>query len=255
MPLELVTIPCLSDNYVFLLHSPETGETAVVDAPESDAILSELKRRNWQLSEIWLTHHHWDHIDGAAELRDRTGARIFGAAADEHRLPPLNATVTEGETYRFAGYDVEVFDVPGHTVGHVAFYVPSAGLAFTGDSLMALGCGRLFEGTADQMWGGLCKLAALPPETIICSGHEYSESNAKFAQSIETGNDDLNKRCEDIRTKRAAGLPTVPTTLELELKTNPFLRAGQNSIKQAVNMEGADDVMVFAEIRKRKDQF
>ena len=255
MPLELVTIPCLSDNYVFLLHSPETGETAVVDAPESDAILAELKRRNWQLSEIWLTHHHWDHIDGAAELRDRTGARIIGAAADEHRLPPLNATVTEGETYRFAGYDVEVFDVPGHTVGHVAFYVPSAGLAFTGDSLMALGCGRLFEGTADQMWGGLCKLAALPPETIICSGHEYSESNAKFAQSIETGNDDLNKRCEDIRTKRAAGLPTVPTTLELELKTNPFLRAGQNSIKQAVNMEGADDVMVFAEIRKRKDQF
>lgn len=255
MPLELVTIPCLSDNYVFLLHSPETGETAVVDAPETGPILAELAKRQWQLTEIWLTHHHWDHVDGALELRDSTGASITGAAADAHRLPPLNRKVSEGQTFSFAGNDVNVYDVSGHSVGHVAFYVPAANAAFTGDSLMALGCGRIFEGTADQMWASLGKLAKLPADTIICSGHEYSESNAKFALTVEPDNAALQARAQNIFEKRAKGMATVPTLLGVELDTNPFLRAGVNAVKSSVGMEDAPDAQVFAEIRRRKDQF
>lgn len=255
MPLELVTIPCLSDNYVYLLHSPETGETAVIDAPESGPILAELEKRNWQLTEIWLTHHHWDHVDGTLELRDSTGASITGATADEHRLPPLNRKVVEGEGFKFAGHDVEIFDVSGHTVGHVAYYVPDAHAAFTGDSLMALGCGRVFEGTAEQMWASLQKLAELPADTIICSGHEYSESNAKFALSVDPDNATLQSRANDIAEKRASGIATVPTVLSLELGTNPFLRAGSAALKSSVGLDTAPDVQVFAEIRRRKDNF
>ena len=255
MPLELVTIPCMSDNYVYLLHSPETGETAVVDVPEAGPILGELKRRNWALSEIWLTHHHWDHIDGTQELREATGASLTGAAADAHRLPPLNREVAGGEVFQFAGNDVAIFDVPGHTVGHIAFHVPGANAAFTGDSLMALGCGRVFEGTTDQMWGSLSKLAKLPGETIICSGHEYSESNAKFALTIEPNNPALLARCKDIAEKRAQGLATVPSLLSLERETNPFLRADQPDIRKLLGMENAPVPQVFAEIRGLKDSF
>ena len=174
MPLEIVTVPCLKDNYAFLLHSDETGETAVIDVPEAGPILGALSDRDWQLSEIWITHHHWDHIDGVGELKEATGAKVLGAEVDAHRLPPLNHAVKDGETYRFAGSDVQIMDVSGHAVGHIAYHVPDAKAVFTADSLMALGCGRLFEGTAEQMWASLSKLAALPPETLICSGHEYT---------------------------------------------------------------------------------
>lgn len=255
MPIELVTIPCLSDNYVYLLHSSETGETAVVDVPDAGPILAELESRNWQLSEIWLTHHHWDHVDGVQELRDATGASLTGATADAHRLPPLNRRVAEGDVFQFAGHEVNVIDVSGHTVGHIAFYVPFANAAFTGDSLMALGCGRVFEGTTDQMWDSLSKLARLPAETIICSGHEYSQSNANFALTIEPGNAALEERTRDIAEKRARGMPTVPTLLSLELETNPFLRADQVGIRKMLEMQDASISQVFAEIRHRKDQF
>ncbi|MGR3662652.1 MAG: hydroxyacylglutathione hydrolase [Paracoccaceae bacterium] len=255
MPLELVTIPCLSDNYAFLLHETDTGETAVIDVPEAGPILAELKSRGWQLTEIWITHHHFDHIDGVADLKDATGAKVIGASADAHRLPPLNHAVAEGETFRFAGHDVHVFDVSGHTIGHIAFHVPDAGAVFTADSLMALGCGRLFEGSAEQMLASMSKIVALPPETLVCSGHEYTQSNAKFALTIENGNNDLKSRADDINAARAAGRPTVPSTLALELATNPFLRAHLPQVKAAVGMEGASDAAVFAEIRSRKDTF
>jgi hydroxyacylglutathione hydrolase len=255
MPLEIVTVPCLSDNYAFLLHSTDTGETALVDAPEAKPILAELKSRGWNLTEIWLTHHHWDHIDGVAELKDATGAQLIGAANDAARLPPLNQTVTEGVDHTFAGHAVQVLDVPGHTVGHIAFYVPSAKAMFTADSLMALGCGRVFEGTADQMWSGLFKLAALPADTMVCSGHEYTATNARFAQTIEPDNANLAKRVKYIQDTRAAGKPTVPSTLSEELATNPFLRASLPEVKAAINMIGDSDVAVFAEIRRRKDAF
>lgn len=255
MPLEIVTIPCLSDNYAFLLHATETGETAVIDAPDAGPILAELKQRGWQLTEIWITHHHFDHIDGVADLKDATGAKVVGASAGAGRLPPLNLAVADGETFKFADHDVRVMDVSGHTVGHIAFHVPDAEAVFTADSLMALGCGRLFEGTAEQMWASMSKLAVLPPETLVCSGHEYTQSNAKFALTIEKSNADLKSRSDDINAARAAGTPTVPSTLALELATNPFLRAHLPQVKTAIGMENETDTAVFAEIRKRKDAF
>jgi len=255
MPLEIATVPCLADNYSFLLHSPETGETAVIDVPDAAPILKELARRGWSLTEIWITHHHWDHVDGVRALQEETGAKVVGAAADAHRLPPLNHTVAEGTPYSFAGHPVHTLDVPGHTVGHIAWHVPDAGAVFTADSLMALGCGRLFEGTANQMWASLSKLAALPPETLVCSGHEYTLANARFALTIEPENPALVARAEQTRAAREEGRPTVPSTLATELETNPFLRANLPHIKKSVGLPDAPDAEVFAEIRRRKDAF
>lgn len=253
--LTLVTLPCLTDNYAYLLHDDQTGTTAAIDVPEAGPILHELKMRGWQLSEIWLTHHHWDHVEGVADLVAATGAAVSGAAADAHRLPPLTRALTPGEAFRFAAHEVEVLDVPGHTVGHIAFHVPAAKAAFTGDSLMVMGCGRLFEGTPDQMWASLSTLAKLPEDTNICSGHEYTAANAAFAVTIEPDNAALAARRQDIEDARAQRLPTVPARLSLELATNPFLRAHLTSVKTALGMTGATDAAVFAEIRHRKDTF
>jgi hydroxyacylglutathione hydrolase len=255
MPLELVTVPCLSDNYAFLLHETATGETALIDAPEAAPILAALDRRNWTLSEIWITHHHDDHIQAADALREATGAKVTGHGKDEKRLPRLDRAVRDGETFDFAGHAVHVMDVSGHTIGHIAFHVPDAGAAFTADSLMALGCGRLFEGTAPVMWESLKKLAALPPETLICSGHEYTQSNARFARTIEPENPALMSRIEAIEAARAEGRPTVPSTLETEIATNPFLRADLPEVQEALGMSGYAPSEVFAEIRLRKDRF
>ena len=253
MPLEIVTIPCRSDNYAFLIHDDASGQTALVDAPEAAPIQAELDRRGWTLNDIWITHHHDDHIDGVAALR--AGARVVGGAADAHRLPALDLAVTEGDAMDFAGHPVQVFDVSGHTIGHIAFYLPAASTVFTADSLMALGCGRLFEGTADQMWNSLSKLAALPDDTIVCSGHEYTLANAKFALMIEPENLDLAARISSIKKAREDGIPTVPSTLAEERATNPFLRAGLQGVKDGLDMGSSPDVAVFAEIRARKDRF
>ncbi|MEE9429106.1 MAG: hydroxyacylglutathione hydrolase [Paracoccaceae bacterium] len=255
MPFEIVTVPCLSDNYAFLLHSAQTGETALIDAPEAGPVIAALDKHNWKLTEIWLTHHHWDHIDAVGELKEATGAQVIGAKNDAHRLPPLNHALAEGTDYKFANNDVQIFDVSGHTVGHIAFYVPNVGAVFTADSLMALGCGRVFEGTTDQMWASLSKLAALPPDTIVYSGHEYTANNAKFAITIEPDNKKLLARVRDIEFARQAGKPTVPSSLQEELETNPFLRAKLPQVKSALAMQDASDSAVFAEIRRRKDAF
>jgi hydroxyacylglutathione hydrolase len=255
MPLEIVTVPCRSDNYAFLIHDDETGKTALVDAPEAAALDAALKERGWGLDELWITHHHTDHVEGVEALRRAYGCAVTGAAADEHRLPALDRKVQDGESFEFAGNTVEVMDVSGHTVGHIAFHIPAAHAAFTADSLMALGCGRVFEGTFEQMWASLSKLAALPPETVIHSGHEYTEANARFAATIEPDNEALISRRRDIAAARAAGKPTVPSLLSEELATNPFLRAGEAEVKSALGMQGANDAEVFGEIRSRKDRF
>jgi len=256
MPLELVTIPCLSDNYAFLLHDSDSGATALIDAPDAAPILKELKERGWHLTDVWLTHHHWDHVDGLPDLQKTIpGLRVWGSADDAHRLPKLDLALREGDLPVFAGHEVKVFDVSGHTLGHIAFYVPGAGLAFTADSLIAMGCGRLFEGTPDMMWRNLSKLAALPDETLICSGHEYTAANMRFALSLEPENPALRLRDASITTARDAGLPTVPSTLGLERATNPFLRASDPVLKSALGMADADDATVFAETRARKDKF
>ena len=255
MPLELITIPCLSDNYAYLLHDAATGDTALVDAPEAGPILAALSSRDWRLGQILITHHHSDHIDGVAEIVAATGARVLGAAADAHRLPPLDRALAEGDSMTVGTEEGRVIDVSGHTVGHIAFHFPHSAMVFTADSLMAAGCGRLFEGTPAQMWDSLSKLAALPPETLVCSGHEYTASNIRFALSLEPGNPDLILRSERVASARGDGRPTVPSTLSEELATNPFLRATLPQMKAAIGRPSASDAEAFAEIRARKDRF
>ena len=255
MPLEIVTVPCLKDNYAFLAHDAATGATAVVDVPAAAPVLNALARHGWKASHILITHHHDDHIAGLKALAAATGARVIGAAADAHRLPRLDETVAEGDTIRLGMEEGKVIEVPGHTVGHVAYHFPGSAVVFTGDSLMALGCGRVFEGTMAQMWASLSKLAALDPGTLICSGHEYTQSNARFALTIEPGNAALQARAESVAAAGAEGRPTVPSRLAEELATNPFLRAGRPEVKRAMGMEGAPDAEVFAAIRRAKDRF
>lgn len=253
MPLTLVTVPCLEDNYAFLLHNPVTGETLLVDAPEATPIQATLDTQGWTLTDIVLTHHHWDHVDGLAELRG--SARVIGAAKDADRLPSLDLAVNEGDTLDICGEQVEVFDVSGHTLNHIAVHFPQSAIVFTADSLMALGCGRLFEGPPAQMWSSLQKLRALPDETRVCSGHEYTQTNARFALTIEPDNSDLISRGEGITAARAQGMATVPSNLGVEKRTNPFLRADVPALKQAVGMPDADPVDVFAHVRKKRDNF
>ena len=253
--LDFVTIPCLADNYAYLIHDSDTGQTAVVDVPEVGPILAALSAHQWRLTHILITHHHDDHIQGVDALRNQTGAMVLGAAADAHRLPRLDLALDEHTTFSLGRETVRVIDVPGHTIGHIAYHFPDSRLLFTADSLMAGGCGRLFEGSARQMHASLQKLAQLPPDTVVCSGHEYTASNLRFAQTLEPDNPRLISRMADVADKRAKGIATVPVRLAEELATNPYLRAHLPALKTAVGLPDADDVTVFAEIRARKDKF
>lgn len=255
MSLQILTVPCLSDNYAFIAHDPDSGETAVIDVPEAAPILDALRHEKWQASHVLLTHHHADHVQGLDALLAEHPAQVIGAGADAHRLPPLDRQVAAGDEVRIGSQTGHVIEVPGHTVGHIAFHFPDSAAVFTADSLMAMGCGRLFEGTPDQMWGSLTRLAALPPDTLVYSGHEYTRANAEFARSVDPDNPALISKSEAIETARAAGRPTVPSTLAEERATNPFLRASEPSVKARLGMIGAEDVDVFAEIRRRKDAF
>ena len=253
--LEIETIPCLSDNYAFLAHDPQSGETALVDVPEAGPILDRLAAKGWTLSHILITHHHFDHVEGTSDILAKHPAQVVGNAADAERLPKLDIALADGDTFKIGSVEGQVIDVSGHTIGHVAFHFPAAKLAFTADSLMAMGCGRVFEGTKPQMHASLQRLAALPPETLICSGHEYTSANAKFALTVDPENPALAARCVEIEARRARGEPTVPSTLAEELATNPFLRAHDPAIKAHLGMRDASDADTFAEIRQRKDNF
>lgn len=255
MPIELTTVPCLADNYAYLCRDEATGKVALVDAPEVDPIVEKLDQLGWSLDTILITHHHADHVDAVDPLREKYHAHVVGSVRDEHRLPKLDRAVDEGDSVMIGQSVGIVFDVSGHTIGHVAFHFPDSKLAFTADSLMALGCGRLFEGSAQQMWQSLSKFHAFDPDTVICSGHEYTQSNARFCLTIEPNNVALQKRAEDIDAKRANGDATVPSRLRDELATNPFLRSHLPEVKTALGMVDADDVAVFTEIRRRKDSF
>ncbi len=253
MPLDIVTVPCLSDNYAYLVNGPDG--VAVIDAPEAAPIIAALDERGWTPGVIMLTHHHHDHVGGVAELREKYSCMVMGPKAEEAKLPPLDMALPDGMSGGTGDGEMQVIAVPGHTLGHVAYYYPKGGAVFTADSLMALGCGRVFEGTMDMMWETLSKLAALPPETMVYSGHEYTTGNAKFALTIEPGNAALKSRVEAVEQARADGQPTAQVSLSLELETNPFLRASRPEVKEALGMAGAPDAEVFAEIRKRKDNF
>jgi len=255
MTLDLITIPCLSDNYAFLFGNPDTKEAVLFDVPEAEPINEAVAASGWTLTTVILTHHHWDHVDGLDGLTNRANLKIIGGKADAHRLPPLDVAVSDGDTLELAGKTAHVLDVSGHTVGHIAIHLPTSKHVVTADSLMAMGCGRLFEGAPAQMWDSLQKLRALPADTIVCSGHEYTESNARFAASLEANNPRVNSRIEAISAARRANQPTVPSTLAEECATNPFLRADDPVMQAAVGMVDAKAADVFAEIRGRKDRF
>lgn len=255
MPLQIHQFPCLTDNYAWLVHEPEANVTAVVDTPEVPAILKALDQTGWKLTHILNTHWHPDHAGGNEELKAKTGCQIIGPRAEAARIPAIERQVGDGDEVKFGNVSAKVFDVPGHTAGHIAYWFAQDKVAFVGDTLFALGCGRLFEGTAQQMWTSLQKLMALPPETKVYCAHEYTQSNARFALSVDPDNAALVARAKEIDAMRAKGIPTVPSSIGLELATNPFLRPMSESLQRSLGMAGADPVAVFAETRRRKDSF
>ena len=246
---------CRRDNYCVLLHNPARQVTLAVDAPEAGAILRELEARNWPLTHLLITHHHYDHTDGNLELQEKTGCEIIGARADAARIAGVNRLVSEGEALVIGGLQIHVLATPGHTTGHVSYHIPALGLAFTGDTLFAMGCGRLFEGDAAMMWASLRKLRGLPPETRFWCGHEYTLNNAEFAAELEPDNPAVLARLEEVRALRRARRFTLPSSLASECATNPFLRADDPALAERLGMAGADPVAVFARIRQLKDRF
>ncbi|MCP5180818.1 MAG: hydroxyacylglutathione hydrolase [Pseudomonadales bacterium] len=255
MSLEVHQFLCLSDNYGYLLHDPVSGQTAAVDSPDAEAINGALQAKGWTLTHIFNTHHHFDHAGGNEALKARWGCEIVGAANDAARIPGIDRQVGDGDNFLFGGVTVQVLEVPGHTSGHIAYYLPSEGIAFVGDTLFVLGCGRLFEGTPAQMWHSIGKLMALPDSTVLYCAHEYTQSNARFALSVEPDNAALVARSAEIDALRDKGQPTVPTTVAREKATNPFVRATSLALQRTLGMEGAAAVDVFAETRRRKDNF
>jgi len=253
--LEIHQFPCLQDNYGYLIHAAEAGVTACIDTPEVGPILAALTQQGWSLTHILNTHWHPDHAGGNLALQEQTGCCIIGPAAEKERIPGIQQAVGEGDTFQLGGHAVRVFDVPGHTAGHIAYWLPDDAVAFVGDTIFALGCGRLFEGTPKQMWTSLRKLMALPAETLLYCAHEYTQANARFAVSVDPDNEALAARVAEIDALRAAGRPTVPSRLAVELTTNPFLRAADPGLQRALGLAGADPVEVFAETRSRKDRF
>lgn len=253
--LQIEQLPVLTDNYVYLIRDPETGQTGVVDPAVAEPVLAALARLDWHLTHILNTHHHPDHVGGNETLIRATGCTVVGPRADRARIPGLVVEVGDGDTFALGNTRAQVFDVPGHTRGHIAFWFEQAEALFCGDTLFALGCGRLFEGTPAQMWASLSKLKALPATTRVYCAHEYTQSNGRFALSVEPANPLLVARMRRVDELRAAGKPTVPSTLAEECATNPFLRPDSADIQHALGLAGAGPVAVFGATRARKDNF
>jgi hydroxyacylglutathione hydrolase len=253
--LEVYQFPCLRDNYGFLAHDPQTGATASIDTPDVEAIEAALQSKGWHLSHILNTHHHPDHAGGNIALKQRWNAVIIGPRGEKEHIPGIDQAVGDGDSVTLGTHIAKVLEVPGHTRGHIAYWFADDKLAFVGDTIFAMGCGRVFEGTHAQMWDSLQKLMALPDDTTLYCAHEYTQSNARFALSVEPQNEELQRRARDVDALRALGKPTVPTTLRMEKATNPFFRAASADLQGNLGMRGAELVDVFAETRKRKDKF
>ena len=255
MALEIRQFACLEDNYGFLIACSETGACAAIDTPEPARILEEARAAGWRVSEIWNTHHHWDHAGGNDTIRAASGARITAPAAEADKIGHVDARVHPGDRVRLGRLEAQILDVGGHTLGHIAYWFETEAVAFVGDALFALGCGRLFEGTPQQAQAGLAGLRDLPPETVIYCAHEYTQANAKFALSVDPQNPALQAYAREVEALRARGEPTVPTTIARERAANPFLRWDDSALRAGLDLETAQDWQVYGAVRAAKDRF
>lgn len=254
MPADIVLVPCLSDNYAVLLHDPASDAVALVDAPEAGPIEAALEARGWRLTDILITHKHADHIGGLGALKAKYGAKVFGPKAEAASIPGLDVTLEEGDIAEVGPWRFGTIATPGHTRGHVVFHEPTEKWLFSGDTLFVMGCGRLFEDTPAAMWTSLSKLALLPNETQVWCGHEYTASNATFCAGVLPDDPAIGARLKTVEAARAAGKPTVPTTIGAEKATNVFLRAGEDKVAAAVGKPAGEAAAVFAELRDRKNR-
>ena len=255
MPAQTRLFMCRSDNFGVLLHDPATGATAAIDAPEAAPIEAALKATGWKLTDILVTHHHADHTDGIMALKQKYKCRVVAPAAEAAKIPGVNETVHEGDTVKVGNLSANVIETPGHTLGHIAYWFHGDKLAFVGDTLFSIGCGRVIEGDAQMMWRSLEKLRDLPDETEVYCGHEYTSANIKFARTIEPNNKALAEREAEAKREIERGLPTIPVTIGEEKKANPFLRADVPDVAAGIGMAGKPAAEVFAEIRARKNKF
>ncbi len=253
--LQILLIPVLTDNYIYLLHDEASGKTAAVDPALAEPVLAALQEKQWQLNYVFNTHHHSDHVGGNLPLKQATGCKIVGAANDRSRIPGIDIHVVHGDEVHLGEVSFRVIATPGHTSGHIVYYSEDSQSLFCGDTLFSLGCGRLFEGSAEQMWQSLQSLKSLPGNTRVYCAHEYTQANGRFALTVDAGNAALQQRLSEVTALRARQLPTLPSTIELELATNPFLREDSSQIRS--NIGAVDDIPshVFAKIRLLKDQF
>ncbi len=254
MPAQTHLFLCLKDNYGVLLHDAESGRTAAIDAPEAAPVEAALEATGWRLTDILVTHHHADHTGGIAELKQRHRCRVVAPRGEAARIPLVDETVSENDKVRVGGLEALVLETPGHTAGHISYFFPADKLAFVGDTLFSIGCGRVIEGTPEMMWQSLLKLRALPDDTRIYCGHEYTAANVRFARTIEPSNQALGARAQVVERLLAARKPTIPTTLGEEKAANPFLRADLPDVAKSVGLAGSPAWKVFAEIRERKNK-
>lgn len=252
--LSVHQFPCLRDNYGYLLHDPESGETAAIDTPDAEKYLNEAADKSWTITQIWNTHWHPDHAGGNTAIKNATGCMIVGPKGEQSKIPDIDRAVDRGDIIQIGAHNVSVLNVGGHTLGHIAFHIPNSNIAFVGDAVFALGCGRVFEGTPEMMWNSLSQIRSLPSETTLYCAHEYTQANARFVESLDWSAPGLSEYISEIDDKRSRGERTVPMALAREAALNPFLRADDPSLQAVMGTVG-DPVATFAEVRGRKDKF